>query len=118
MTVIDHYLQKFTPEKRKEIERLFGIVRKVVPDAKDVISYGMPALSYKGKAFFGFNVHSQHIGIYPYGGEEIEVFKDKLKEYGLSKGAIRVPLDKQFPEDLLKEMVAYRIKRLKEKYSI
>ena len=114
MIVIDDYFKKIDPEKRKELERIREIGKKVVPEAEDAISYGMPTLKYKGKSFLGFNVHSNHIGIYPYGGEEIEVFKDKITKlgYGFSSGAIRVPFNNPIPEDLLKEIILHRIARL------
>ncbi len=112
MTVIDDYLKKIDPAKRKQLERIRKIAMQVVPDAQEVISYGMPTLQYKRKSFLGFNAHVNHIGIYPYGGEEIEVFKDRLVSYGCSLGAIRVPFDKPFPKSLLKEIVKHRIERV------
>lgn len=113
MTVIDDFLQHIEPEKRIQLERLRTIAKKVVPDAEDAIAYGMPTLKYQGKSFFGFNAHTHHIGIYPYGGAPIEAFKNKLLGYKLSKGAIQVPYGKPFPEDLLKEIILYRIKLIK-----
>ncbi len=114
MTVIDNYLKNIEPAKREQLERIRKIAKQVVPDAQEVISYGMPTLKYKGKSFMGFNTHTNHIGIYPYAGEEIEVFKDKLAEheYGFSSGAIRVAYDKPVPEGLLKEIIKHRIKRI------
>lgn len=114
MSVIDDYLQKFDEPKRRQLERIRSIGKKVVPTAVDAIAYSMPTLQLEGKSFLGFNVHTNHIGIYPYGGEEIEVFKDKLLKlgYGFSSGAIRVPFDNEIPEDLLKEIIQHRIKRL------
>lgn len=115
MSVIDDYLKKITPEKRAHLERIREIAKRVVPQAEDAISYGMPTLKYKGKSFLGFNVHTNHIGVYPYGGEEIEVFKDKLTElsYGFSSGAIRVPFDRPIPESLLTAIITHRINRIK-----
>lgn len=117
MSVIDAYLEKIDPAKRKELERIRKIGKEVVPDAEETIGYGMPTLTYKGKAFLGFNVHKNHIGIYPYGGEEIDLFKDKLigLEFGFSSGAIRVPFDKPIPEGLLKDIILHRIKRIDSK---
>lgn len=112
MTVIDNYLQKIEPSKRKELERIRVIAKKIVPEAEESISYGMPTLKYKGKAFLGFNVHKNHIGIYPYGGEEIEKLKDQLGDYGYSSGAIRIPFDNPIPENLLKEIITLRIQRI------
>lgn len=112
MTIIDDYIKNFEPSAKKELERIREIALKIVPDAKEVISYNMPALTYKGKPFLGFNLHKNHIGIYPYGGEEIEKLKEKLSIYKTSKGAIQVPFDKPIAENLLKEIIQLRIKRV------
>lgn len=112
MTVIDEYLKRIEPSKRKELERIREIAKKVVPDAEETINYGMPTLKYKGKAFLGFDAHKEHLGIYPYGGAEIEALKGKLSSYGLSKGAIRVSYNKPMAESLLKEIILLRIKRI------
>ena len=117
MSVIDDYLQEIGTDKRKQLERIRKIAKKVIPEAEETIGYGMPTLKYKGKAFLGFNAHKEHIGIYPYGGEEIEKVKDKLMElnYGFSKGAIRIPYDQPIPENLLTEIILSRIHRIVEK---
>jgi uncharacterized protein YdhG (YjbR/CyaY superfamily) len=112
MSVIDDYLRKIEPEKRKKLERIRTIARAIVPEAQEVISYGMPTLKYHGKSFLGFDAHAEHLGIYPYGGEEIEVFKEQLGAFALSKGAIRVPYDKPISESLLKKIIIHRIKRI------
>lgn len=114
MSPIDQFLKKLTPTQREQLERIRKIAKETVPETEEVISYGMPTLKYKGKSFLGFNAHSKHIGIYPYGGKEIEVFKDKLTDlgYGFSSGAIRVAYDKPMPKSLLQEIIAYRLKRL------
>ena len=114
MTAIDDYFKKIGSEKSKELERIRTIAKQVVPNAQEVISYGMPTLQYKGKSFLGFNTYSKHIGIYPYGGEEIEVFKSKLSEinYKFSSGAIQVPYDDPIPESLLKEIIQHPINRI------
>jgi uncharacterized protein YdhG (YjbR/CyaY superfamily) len=112
MTVIDDYLQNIEPTKQVALERIRKIAKEVAPTATETISYGMPTLQYNGKSFLGFDAHKNHIGIYPFGGEEIEVFKDKLKDFICTKGAIQIPFDKPFPETLLKKIITHRIKRM------
>lgn len=114
MTVIDDYLKKIEQSKKIQLERIREIAKQVVPDAEEVISYGMPTLKYKGKSFLGFNTHTNHIGIYPFGGEEIKVFKDKLNKlkYKFSSGAIQIPYDRPILENLLKEIIKHRIKKI------
>jgi uncharacterized protein YdhG (YjbR/CyaY superfamily) len=114
VSVIDEYLKKIAPEKRKQLERIREIAWQVVPDAEDSISYGMPTLKLKEQSFLGFDAHKNHIGIYPYGGEEIGVFKEELtkNKYKFTKGAIQIPFSKPLPENLLKRIIAHRIARI------
>ncbi len=112
MSAIDDYLNTIKPKYRGKLERIRRIAKEVVPNVQEVISYGMPTLQYKGKSFLGFSIHNTFIGIYPYGGEEIEIYKNQLSQFGLSKGSIRVPFDKELPENLLKDIIVHRIKRI------
>jgi len=112
MTVIDDYLKNTDPSKRKELERIRMLAKKIVPDAEEAISYGMPTLKHQGKPFLGFDAHKNHIGIYPYSGQVIERLKDNLHGYGLSKGAIRVPLEKPISESTLEQIINCRLEQL------
>lgn len=117
MTVIDEFLEKIEPSKRKQLERIRRIAKQTVPKAEEVISYGMPSLKYQGEAFLGFNTHKNHIGIYPFGSREIILLKNELTKhkYEFSSGAIRVTYDKPMPEALLKKIIKLRIKRIEIK---
>jgi len=114
MTIIEEYIEKLQTPYKSELMRIREIVLEVVPDAEEIIGYGMPGFKYHGKAFFGFDLHKEHIGIYPYGGETIEILKDALREYALSKGTIKVPLDKPIPETLLREIIKTRLSLLRK----
>ena len=112
MSVIDDYLQNIEPDKRKQLERIRYIARLVVPDANEIISYRMPTMQYKGISFLGFYAFTNHIGVFPFGGEEIEKFKDQLKDFKLSKGTIRVPYDHPISEKLLTKIIQHRLQRI------
>src|SRR5260370_37467288 len=113
MTVIDTHLKNVEPSKKKELERIRTLAQKIVPDAEEAIMYAMPTLKHQGKPFLGFDAHKNHIGIYPYSGHVVETLKDQLHEYGLSSGAIRVPLDKPIPESLFKQVINCRLEQIK-----
>ena len=42
----------------------------------------------------------------------IEELKDQLSDYGVSKGAIRVPLDHPISEEQLKQIIDHRLKQI------
>lgn len=113
MSVIDDYLERIEPAKRKQLQRIRAIAKEVVPSALETISYNMPTLTFEGKAFLGFDAHAGHIGIYPYSGRVIPQLEDELRAYAVSKGAIRVPLDRPIPKRLLKLVIARRLEAIR-----
>ncbi len=113
MTPIDDYLAQVEPSKRKELQRIRALAKEMVPSAEEAIVYGMPTLKYEGKPFLGFNAHKNHIGIYPYSSGVIEALKDDLVAYGLSSGAIRVPLDQQISKGLLRKIISSRLSAIR-----
>ena len=113
MSLIDDYLEKVEPSKRRQLERIRTLAKKIVPAAEETISYNMPTLKYEGKAFLGFDAHADHIGIYPYSGKVIPQLKDELRTYSVSKGAIRVPLDRPISERLLRLVITCRLEAIR-----
>jgi uncharacterized protein YdhG (YjbR/CyaY superfamily) len=112
MTVIDEFLLGVEEPKRQQLERIRALAKAIVPDAEEAIVYAMPTLKYPGKPFLGFAARKQHIGLYPYSAEVIETLSEQLRGYSVSSGAIRVPLDKPFPEELLRQVIDCRIAKV------
>ena len=54
MTVIDDYLKKVPAGQRKLLEELRKEMRKLLPDAEDAISYGLPCFKVDGNVVGGF----------------------------------------------------------------
>lgn len=86
-----------------------------MPSAQETISYAMPTLTYEGEPFLGFDAHTNHIGIYPFSGKVVPQLKAELAAFTTSKGAIRVPLDRPISKQLLKKIIACRLKAIREK---
>jgi uncharacterized protein YdhG (YjbR/CyaY superfamily) len=110
MGLIDDYLKNVEPSKRKQLQRIRTLAKEIVPAAEETISYNMPTLKFEGKSFLGFDAHADHIGIYPYSGQVIPQLKDELQNYSVSKGAIRIPLDRPISKRLLKLVITTRLK--------
>ena len=110
---IDVYIALQEKDKRKGLEQIRQAIKKAVPQAREVISYNMPAFKFNGMLVW-FAVAKNHYGLYPY-ALTIEVFKDKLKDYECSKGTVRFPLDKPLPVKLIAEMAKFRAKQNIEK---
>jgi uncharacterized protein YdhG (YjbR/CyaY superfamily) len=110
MSVIDNYLNNINPTQRAELERIRTIALEMLPGAEEAISYGMPAISYKGKAIIGFDAHKNHIGIYPFSGHVIQEIRE-LDSYDKTPGAIREKLDDLLPKELIQKMISVRLEQ-------
>jgi uncharacterized protein YdhG (YjbR/CyaY superfamily) len=106
-TSIDDYIAGFPEETQKKLQELRTVIKAAAPDAEEKISYQMPAFAQNGILVY-FAAHTNHIGFYPT-SSGIEKFKGELSAYESSKGAIRFPLDKSIPYDLVKKIVAFRL---------
>ena len=104
MSMIDEYLSQVTPAQKAELERVRNIVKEVVPEATEGISYGIPAFKFKGKYLVGFAAFKDHMSIFP-GAMPIDLLKNKLGSYTISKGTIQFTLENSLPEALIKEIL-------------
>src|SRR5689334_6795678 len=93
---IDEYIAAQDDDKKSVLHQFRKIMKAAAPKAEEVISYGMPAFKL-GSVLVYFSAMKEHYGFYPT-SKPIEIFKDKLKPYKTSKGAIQFPADKPIPE--------------------
>ena len=83
------------------------------PQATDTNSYQMPAYKLNGWLVY-FAVNKKHIGFYP-APSGVERFREDLAGYKFSKGAIRFPLGKPVPFDLVERIVRFRVSEILNK---
>lgn len=114
MSDVDDYLDKVSAPERIELQRIREIVKTLVPDAIEVISYKIPGFKYKNNYLLGYCSYKNHLSIFPT-SQPIEALKDKLKDYNLSKGTIQFTLEKTLPESTIKELVKYRVLQILNK---
>jgi uncharacterized protein YdhG (YjbR/CyaY superfamily) len=107
LLTIDDYIASFP----KEIQIILTALRKTIssaaPDAVEKMSYQMPTFWQNGNLVH-FAAYKNHIGFYPT-PRGIQAFKKELSRYEGSKGAIRFPIDKPLPLELIHKIVDYRV---------
>jgi len=109
MTVIDEYLQNIEPKQKAALEKIRSFVNRHVPDAEEVISYGMPAFKHKGAYLVGFAAYKDHLSVFPT-PEPIEAIKDQLKGFQVSKGTVQFTLDHPLPIETIGRLIDERLK--------
>jgi len=112
---VDQYIANFPAATQKLLQQVRETIHLAVPDAKEVISYGMPAFKQKGILVY-FAGYAKHIGFYPT-GSGIEAFKNEFGNYKWSKGAVQFPIDQPMPLDLITRISKFKAERDLEKTS-
>jgi uncharacterized protein YdhG (YjbR/CyaY superfamily) len=110
---VDQYISDFPKHVQSMLQEMRSTIKKVAPQAEEVISYNMPAFRLDGMLVY-YAGNKAHIGFYPMPAAII-AFKKELQSYVTSKGAIQFPLDKKLPVTLIKDIVKFRILENKEK---
>lgn len=110
---IDEYIADFPENVQPHLEKVRAAIRKAAPDAEEAIKYSMPTFVLNGNLIH-FAGWTSHVGLYP-GSKPIEMFKDELAKYEISKGTVRFPLDKPIPLALIGKITKYCVQRNAER---
>lgn len=109
---VDEYIASIDEAKRGKLERIRMVIKSAAPDAEEKISWQMPTYVLHGNLVH-FAAQSRHIGFYP-GPEAIEAFKGRISGYKWSKGAVQFPLDMEIPDELVTDIVRFRVEENKK----
>lgn len=104
---IDAYIEKFPEPLQRKLIELREYIKSIVPEAKEKISYGMPAV-YVDKILVYYAGFKHHIGFYPT-ASGIAAFENELGKYKHSKGAIQFKIDEELPKTLIHKIVLFRL---------
>jgi uncharacterized protein YdhG (YjbR/CyaY superfamily) len=110
---IDAYIAAAPPDRRARLDELRAAIRAAAPEAEETISYGMPAFAQHGTLVY-FAALKNHIGFYPT-ASGIAAFQEELAAYEGTKGAVRFPLDRPLPLDLIQRIVRFRVEETRQK---
>lgn len=94
------------------MERLRLLVKTQLPEWREEIKTGIPAIRYKGKTVVGLGAFKGHVGLYVMFGQALAILKDKLAPYDTGNLVIRFTPDKPLPQDLVEEVVRIRLREI------
>jgi uncharacterized protein YdhG (YjbR/CyaY superfamily) len=115
MSAMDEYLDALSAEPKAVLTRVREVVERVVPEAEEGLSYGMPAFLYAGRPLLGFRAAKKHLSVFPFSPAAVEAVEDRLEGFDLSKGTIRFTPDRPVPEDVLVDLILARKKEIAAK---
>jgi uncharacterized protein YdhG (YjbR/CyaY superfamily) len=105
---VDEYIARFDSKTQVILNQIRVVICKNAPDAKESISYGMPAYKLNQKPLVYFAACKNHIGFYatPSGHAEFAV---ELSKYKQGKGSVQFPLNESMPLNLIEKIVKFRV---------
>ena len=95
--------------QRETILEMRKRILEIIPEAEEVISYGMPAFKVEGNVVAGLLANKNHVGYYPFSGSILDLFEKELANFSKTKSAIHVPIDKPLTKTLLAKLIKARI---------
>ena len=106
---IDEYIASCPPEVQVVLERIRSTIRSAAPDARETISYRIPAFTQNGALVY-FAAFRKHIGFYPPVRGDARLEK-AVSPYAGEKGNLRFPLDRPIPFALIERIVKHRVRQ-------
>ena len=108
---VDEYLANLDEPKRTTLQQLRQTIRSIVPEAEEVISYGMPAYRLRGKVIAGFAAFKNHLSYLPHSGSVFAEIPDDVAGYVTSKGALQFTIERPLPKALVEKLIAIRLRQ-------
>lgn len=110
---IDQYIADFPPDLQDILTKIRKVIKEAAPDAKEKISYQMPAFELNGNLVY-YCAFKKHIGFYPT-PSGIGAFREELSGYKGAKGSVQFPLKKPIPYYLIRRITEYRAEENRKK---
>jgi uncharacterized protein YdhG (YjbR/CyaY superfamily) len=109
---VDEYIASFPEDVQVILKKIREEISSIIPEADQVISYGIPTFKINGKYLIYFAGFQKHVSIYPANDELEKAVKD-VSKYRVSKGTMQFKLSEPIPYDLIREVVSFKLSKMK-----
>ncbi len=100
---VDEYLQQLPEASQPPLQQVRQLVKTLLPDANEVISYQMPAFKQQ-RVFCYVGVFKKHLGVYP-PLSFTHPLSEQLLPYRGPKGNLQFPLQQPLPVELISQLL-------------
>ena len=109
---VDEYIKVAPQEAQRKLREIRTILKKVAPNAKEILKWGSPAFE-EGRILFSYSAHKSHLNFFPT-GPAMKPFQQELTKFKTGKDTIQFPYDKPLPKGLIRKIAAFRAKQVRE----
>jgi uncharacterized protein YdhG (YjbR/CyaY superfamily) len=106
---VDDYISLQPEVFRPMLEKLLTIIKSMVPEAEESISYQIPCFRYH-YMLVGFGVNKKYCSFYTMSPSLIKAMKEELKNIKQSGATLHFAPDGKLPVALIKKIIKARMK--------
>jgi uncharacterized protein YdhG (YjbR/CyaY superfamily) len=115
LSSIDEYIATLSGAERDVVVHMYEVIRAALPVLEPGLSYGMPALMYRGKGFISVMATKKFLSLYPFSGSVINQLSDELAEFECTKGSIHFVPERPLSDALIRKIVTVRLQVAEER---
>ena len=108
MSDVDDYLAALPDDQRVALQRLRDTILSIVPDALEVMSYGMPGYRVDGEVVAGYAAFRHHLSYFPHSGSVLAELSDEVAGYQQTKSSLHFSPAKPLPKSLVRKLIRAR----------
>ena len=108
---VDSYIASSGRETRSKLEEIRKIIKSTIPEAEEIIWYGVPFYKYHGE-LAGFAAYKNHIS-FGFGAEVLQSKDREMLEkegYKTGKGTMQIKYDQEMPTTAIKKILKTKAK--------
>jgi uncharacterized protein YdhG (YjbR/CyaY superfamily) len=105
---VDDYLSHLGSSDRECLDSLRSMIKSIVPDAEECISYNIPAFRIDGVVVAGFAAFKTHLSYLPFSGSVLAVLDEELGRRPRTKSSLHFTADDPLPLVLVESLIRVR----------
>ena len=110
---VDAYIEAQPAPQRETLHEMRRRIVAIIPEADQVISYGMPGFRVGGKVIAGIAGFKKHVSYFPHSGTVRGRVASAAALAG-NKGTIQHPVDAPLDIDIIRELIEAKFVELAE----
>src|SRR5215831_15786824 len=109
---IPEYIRAAPREGQPHLRKLYAILKRIAPKAKQTIKWGTPFF-VEPRFLFAFSAHKAHLNFTPTPAG-LAPFRKELKAHKTTKVMLQVPYNESLPENLIRRIAQRRLRDVRE----
>lgn len=112
-TTIAGYIRAAPREGQPHLRRLYAILKRVAPEARETLKWGTPFF-VEPRFLFAFSAHKAHLNFTPTAAG-LEPFRKELQQHRSTKGTLQIPYNTPLPQALVRRIAEQRLRDVHER---